>query len=393
MSFKATSSAAELFLGVFYHSLFINGAPISEASRRGREAMHQYPSRQARLRLRRDLIDYFVPVMYCNGGDALFASPTTVKATKAFPLVIDPAAWSRENCSSSTGLQELDEDVISWKFRIFVGKSPDVSDIAIEPDLLAELRQAHFKLRPLRLAEALELSQNDIRRAGVETAEWKEGDSNELSLLMGLLDGNPAAILHVVPQIPQTKASLKELRAVIQLDMPLGATPTKGLLNEISSLFRQLPEGQGAAVMLLSMFWIEAPPNIAFSDWITSTNIFDEQTFWMATRKLLNQGLIETDADSNNPQGTGKGPQRRFIHVGFEEVHYDLGWWPENFDLYQFSRRLGNPDARLAELEEVMVSGNNARVCWHLMAMLWEAAGKLEFEEVEEYGECPREDV
>ncbi|RYP68696.1 hypothetical protein DL770_008396 [Monosporascus sp. CRB-9-2] len=454
MSFKVTSSAAEVFLRAFYHSLFINGTPFSEASRRGREAMRQYPSRQARLGLRRDLIDHFVPVMYCSGGDALFASPAAIRATKAFPLVIDPAVssmsmdehlltgrdfdqlrlerqllanrtiyvsgrpgvgktallqqacrtWTRtsfvefsvyldisEMVDCSTAIAKLTSqlpldpksrinlgsklcDVVSergtdlkqfssefWAacsdyrriavvvdglhvlcidkvdgylarftegmlhvgdtkrakatvFTIFAGRSSDVSDMAIEPDLLAELRQAHFKLRPLRLAEALELSQSEIRRAGVETAEWKEGDTNELSLLIGLLDGNPAAILHVVPQISQTKASPKELRAVIQHGVSLGAIPTKGLLNEISSLFRQLPEGQGAAVMLLSMFWIEAPPIIAFSDWMTSINIFDEQTFWMAIRQLLNHGLIEMDVESNNPQGTGKGPQSIWIH-------------------------------------------------------------------------------
>ncbi|RYP00337.1 hypothetical protein DL764_006537 [Monosporascus ibericus] len=454
MSFKVTSSAAEVFLRAFYHNLFIKGTSFSEASRRGREAMRQYPSRQARLGLRRNLMDHFVPVMYCNGEDALFASPATVKGTKAFPLVIDPTVssmsmdehlltgrdfdqlrlerqllanrtiyvsgrpgvgktallqqacktWMRtsfvefsvyldisEMVDYTTAITKLTSQlpldpksrinlgsklchVVSergtdlkqfssefWAacsdyrriavvvdglhilcidkidgylarftegmlhvgdtkrarttvFTIFVGRSPDVSDMAIAPDLLAELRQAHFKLRPLKLAEALELSQNEIRRAGVETAEWKEGDRNELSLLIGLLDGNPAAILHVVPQISQTKASPKELRAVVQLGVPLGAIPTKGLLNEISSLFHKLPEGQGAAVMFLGMFWIEAPPIIAFSDWITSTNIFDERTFWMAIRQLLNHGLIETDAESYNPQGTGKAPQSIWIH-------------------------------------------------------------------------------
>ncbi|RYO88749.1 hypothetical protein DL766_005201 [Monosporascus sp. MC13-8B] len=343
MSFKVTSSAAELFLRAFYHSLFINGTPFSEASRRGREAMRQYPSRQARLGLQRDLIDHFVPVMYCSGGDALFGSPATDKATKAFPLATDPAFSSEFWAACSDyhrvavvvdGLHVLCTDEIdgylarftegmlhvgdtkrvrTTVYTIFAGRSPDVFDMAIEPDLLAELRQAHFKLPPLRLAEALELSQKEVRRAGVETAGWKEGDTNELSLLMGLIDGNPAAILHVVRQISQTKGSPKELRAVIQHGVPLGAIPTKGLLNEISSLF-QLPEGQGAAVMLLSMFWIEAVPITAFLDWITSTNIFDEETFWMAIRQLLSQGLIETDADSNNPQGTGMGPQIIWIH-------------------------------------------------------------------------------
>ncbi|RYP26822.1 hypothetical protein DL768_011540 [Monosporascus sp. mg162] len=454
MSFKITSSAAEVFLRAFYQSLFINGTPFSEASRRGREAMRHYPSRQARLGLRRDLIDYFVPVMYCSGGDALFASPATVKAMKAFPLVIDPAVSSmsmdedlltgrdfdqlrlerqllanrtiyvsgrpgvgktallRQACKTwtrtsfvefsvyldiseiidyTTAITELTSqlpldpksrinlgsklcDVVSergsdlkqfssefWAacsdyrriavvvdglhvlctdkidgyvarftegmlhvgdtkrakttvFTIFAGRSPDVSGMAIESGLLAELRQAHFKLRPLRLAEALELSQNEIRRAGVETAEWKERDTDEFSLLIGLLDGNPAAVLHVVPQISQTKASPKELRAVIQLGVSLDAIPTKGLLNEISSLFRQLPEGQGAAVMLLSMFWIEAPPTIAFLDWIISTNISNNQTFLMAIRQLFNKGLIETDADPNSPLGTRMDPQIIWIH-------------------------------------------------------------------------------
>jgi hypothetical protein len=78
MSFKTSSTAAELFLRSFYYSLLLGGDPFSVAARRARSTLRRDSTRQARFGLERSLADSFVPVVYTSGADSVFVFPTEI---------------------------------------------------------------------------------------------------------------------------------------------------------------------------------------------------------------------------------------------------------------------------------------------------------------------------
>jgi hypothetical protein len=75
MSFKVSSNAASIFLGVFYRQLLINGSTFTYSVVAGRTALRDMPKRYARLGLQRELLDWFVPVIYSSGKDLVLLEP------------------------------------------------------------------------------------------------------------------------------------------------------------------------------------------------------------------------------------------------------------------------------------------------------------------------------
>lgn len=68
MAFMFTSSAAKIFLGVFYARLFaVNGLDMLGAVQHGRDVLATYSTRVGKLNLPVELPDYFVPVLYGAG--------------------------------------------------------------------------------------------------------------------------------------------------------------------------------------------------------------------------------------------------------------------------------------------------------------------------------------
>lgn len=490
MSFKISSSAADVFLRAFYPALLVEGVCFSEAARRGRRALRVCPARQARLGLERDLMDHFVPVVYCHGRDTRFATGTagarTSNASWSLPFRrsrFDPVSTASQCLSPGKhrGFVGRDFDLLRLERRLLangivymsgrpgVGKSallrhacevwtktgfadcalyldmamvehhrfgirdftlqlplpfeaqrdlgrklhrivsntsislagfsaafwaacPDsVRRVAVVLDglhairrgrggiideylarlaqgilqvrdtkrtgakvytiaasrplevralafldgdsdddehdevLVRELNQAHFRLGSLDLAQAIELSTRTIQDAGVSTTEWIEAAWSELSLLMGLLDGNPAAILQVSAQIRKTNDCPKALRAVIHHGVSLSlewvyplepnARTTAGLFADIYKLvFCQMTEAEAAVAILLSVFWIEAVPVAFLTDWFISNNICRAETFVFAIFELLRLGLIETDIDLEKWGDPGPGPHITWLH-------------------------------------------------------------------------------
>jgi hypothetical protein len=86
MTFKISSHAASIFLGTFYQELLIQGSSFSGAVATGRNALRAAPSRFARFDLKRELVDWFVPVVYSSGVDLILTgSSTTPGSTR--PIV------------------------------------------------------------------------------------------------------------------------------------------------------------------------------------------------------------------------------------------------------------------------------------------------------------------
>jgi hypothetical protein len=76
MTFKISRDAASLFLGAFYRELLtVRGSSLSQAVAVGRLALGKVPLRSARFEKRRELRDWFVPVLYSSGSDPVLSSP------------------------------------------------------------------------------------------------------------------------------------------------------------------------------------------------------------------------------------------------------------------------------------------------------------------------------
>ncbi|KAF2793252.1 hypothetical protein K505DRAFT_375472 [Melanomma pulvis-pyrius CBS 109.77] len=75
MSCKFSASAAEIFLQALYTSLLTQGATFSVAAQNGRDALRLSSQRGARFRLTRDVLDWFVPVLYSSQEEAVTQSP------------------------------------------------------------------------------------------------------------------------------------------------------------------------------------------------------------------------------------------------------------------------------------------------------------------------------
>ena len=69
MTFKVSSGAVELFLRTFYVDLFVAGSTFSQAAYSARAELKAHPLREARFGRQRELIDWFIPVIYSTGSD------------------------------------------------------------------------------------------------------------------------------------------------------------------------------------------------------------------------------------------------------------------------------------------------------------------------------------
>jgi hypothetical protein len=75
MTFKVSSYAVSVLLGIFYHELLIHGSPFSSAATAGRSALKAELNRPARFGLQRELVDWFVPVIYSDGMELVLVGP------------------------------------------------------------------------------------------------------------------------------------------------------------------------------------------------------------------------------------------------------------------------------------------------------------------------------
>lgn len=66
MSYKLTTTGAEVFFNAFYHSLFANGLHYAEAAATGRQALRSQNQRRARYGLMASVHDWIVPVCYID---------------------------------------------------------------------------------------------------------------------------------------------------------------------------------------------------------------------------------------------------------------------------------------------------------------------------------------
>jgi hypothetical protein len=70
MSHKISSSAAKLFLDTFYDRLLLARLTFASAVRAARHALRSLPTRHARFGARKELVDWFIPVLYSCGAES-----------------------------------------------------------------------------------------------------------------------------------------------------------------------------------------------------------------------------------------------------------------------------------------------------------------------------------
>ena len=446
MSFRISSSAAELFLRAFYHSLMLDGNTYSQAASRAREILRRHPLRLARLGLQRSLVDSFVPVVYSDGSDLRFCHATPQSITSSFDatrFALSTAQLSAKHEARLTGREfdllrlekqlvaqgrvhltgragvgktallkhasgiwrqtsfvdlvlyidfskvcDLDEAIRSFTSQIPMAmvqrmalqaelrntiNSPDfnpdvfnasVLDACAKPRLMIILDGLHafypgyfyampnrpseesvpkmsrfmealmnlgtaatpgyetyhiavsrldtstlpfteklqqelvphrFSLPNLRLSDSVKMAQLAVRDAGLNIDEWEARELNELELLMGLLDGNPSAILQIVPQISHTGLPIGRFRALVQdgIVQKTLAGPGEDMTQEIEELFCALADESRALLLLLSSFWIEGMGVGALLDWALSHDICKQRKSGLALTYVLARGLID----------------------------------------------------------------------------------------------------
>ncbi|KAF8535442.1 hypothetical protein BDD12DRAFT_344857 [Trichophaea hybrida] len=103
MSFKVSSYAVEIFLQAFYYNLLIGKLRFSVAAGKARQALRSSPVRYARLGTKRQMCDWFVPVLYSRDKDLVCISPGTAKCT----LELEPV-----------GLEKLAEHMVGSKVNL-----------------------------------------------------------------------------------------------------------------------------------------------------------------------------------------------------------------------------------------------------------------------------------
>jgi heme oxygenase len=69
----------------------------------------------------------------------------------------------------------------------------------------------------------------------------------------------------------------------------------------------------------------------------------------------------------------------------FKGINQDPRWWAEDFDMNRFAHELDNPEARLADLEYAVSSGDNSQAIKHLTSLYIEALERFDMDEIEEY--------
>ena len=110
MSYKISSSAAEIFLQALYTSLLTEGATFSVAARSGRDALRLSPQRGARFRLLRDVTDWFVPVLYSSQEEAVIKSPN--QDSLQSPRIGESLLISHDSSSAGPQLWGRDFDLL-----------------------------------------------------------------------------------------------------------------------------------------------------------------------------------------------------------------------------------------------------------------------------------------
>ena len=114
MSYKISAKAAEIFLQALYKSLLTQGTTFSVAARNGRDALRLSPQRGARFRLTRDVVDWFVPVLYSSQEEAVVqgSNQEDVPSPQPYPQLFENLQPFEETPSPGPHLQGRDFDLL-----------------------------------------------------------------------------------------------------------------------------------------------------------------------------------------------------------------------------------------------------------------------------------------
>ncbi len=178
----------------------------------------------------------------------------------------------------------------------------DRTTLPISKTFQEKLEMDHFRLPGLQLDDAVELSQSSLRKAGLDVDSWKDKDERQHKLTVGLLDGNPSAILQILPPMVQSGLPLSEFRCLIQHGIPPEKSfpgPGKDISDEIDTIFRALNDEQRAVILLLSTFWTEAVGFNYFMDWVVEQNICKSHMSSLVIPYVKDRGLIDYEMRVN----------------------------------------------------------------------------------------------
>ncbi|KAF2100226.1 hypothetical protein NA57DRAFT_73836 [Rhizodiscina lignyota] len=422
ISFKITSTAAEVFLHSFYHSLILGGHGFYSAAQRGRRALRADICRDARFNLKRDLNDSFVPVTYTSGNESKFQIPNSITASETedssirtktkqiWTSALESQLLAEKLIGRELDLLRLEKKLIAEKclhlsgragvgktsllihaieiwmgtsfFEVFVGitfppldfnnykspifasfddflqayinelplqsadkeelskESPPISEPApvyftrrihhllstvnsllvfdslhtlyvgmkisdeidklvsdinlfmatlltfsrevanekklyiifssrcnkvLHPELVKGVKwdfsDGQFDVESLPLSASMQLARSAISNLAPKSPELADGDMAELELLLGLLDGNPSAILHVMQGKSATQ-SWAEYRRQVHLGIlpPLGEDKNEPVYGEIGRFVGRLSEEVISGLIYYSLFWKEGMP-------------------------------------------------------------------------------------------------------------------------------------
>ena len=234
-------------------------------------------------------------------GKAIMVIIDGVQYGQKTPFQAMPNAMPREALSSMSRFVEALLNLGSAQFskvsvRYIMVSRLDRTTLPISENFQKSLEMDHYELPSLQLDDAVELSQLSLRNAGLDVDSWKDQDEREHNLIIGLLDGNPSAILQVMPTMVQPSLPLTEFRRRIQHGIPPQMSfpgPGQDTADEIDTMFRALNDEQRAVVILLSTFWIEAVGFQYLMDWMIEQKVCESQMSSLVIPYIQGRGLID----------------------------------------------------------------------------------------------------
>ena len=245
-----------------------------------------------------------------------------VQHSQKTPFKAMPRAISREALPSISRFVEALLNLGCAQFskvsvRYIIVSRLNRTTLPLSENFEKNLEMDHYKLPGLQLDDAVKLSQSSLRNAGLDVDSWKDKDEREHNLIIGLLDGNPSAILQVMPMMVQSSVSLNEFRCLIQHAIPPKMSfpgPGQDIADEIDTIFRALNDEQRAVILLLSTFWTEAVGLNYFMDWIIEQNICKSQMSSLVIPYIQGRGLIDYEM-------RGKGGEKEPSDAIFTWIH------------------------------------------------------------------------
>ena len=183
-------------------------------------------------------------------------------------------------------------------YVILTGRRSDANWLSRQMGVNLEDDVNTYQLCGLQMADAINLAQSVLRRTGQDIDHWKHADLDQLELVVGLLQGIPAALLEVLPQVELWGTPWLGFHDLILggADTPdnVDLQPIVGIEEELKHLSSTLPDYILGPLMIVGIYWHEGPFRSAFAEIMVAQEICpDEDKVNLMFKLAQDRGFIQ----------------------------------------------------------------------------------------------------